>query len=255
MPASNARPGFGVKFLIGDGGVGAGVQASVEWGTTTAKIRIKWKVAGTVGNGKNITVVVSGSSYVYTTLSSTAISITVPTTATVAQVISNLYQQANFALYWDADFGASPGDGSGTITARTVTPTAGGTDGTEVFTELAEVVDVPGVGVSHRTDEVTHMSSPNGWAEHIGLGVKEQKSFSLAMNFVANDTAQVGLFQTYIASGAKRNYRIQFTDTNLTRVTFAAIITETDISHPRDSKADISVTVLPSGEPTYSLGA
>jgi hypothetical protein len=118
----------------------------------------------------------------------------------------------------------------------------------EVFDEIAEVVDVPGVGVTHRTDEVTHMSSPGGWAEHIGLGVKEGKQFSLAMNFVADDVDQIALYQTRVASGGKHNYQILFTDDDSTTLTFEAIISDVEMSHSRDSKADLTVQVLPSGQ-------
>jgi hypothetical protein len=117
----------------------------------------------------------------------------------------------------------------------------------EVFAELAEITDLPGFGTTHRTDEVTHMSSPNGWVEHIGLGIKEGKAFTLNLNFVADDVDQIALFQTRVESGGKHNYKIQFTDDDDTNVTFEAIISDTDIGHPRDAKADLSVTVLPSG--------
>lgn len=123
----------------------------------------------------------------------------------------------------------------------------------EQFTEIAEIVDVPGIGTTHRTDEVTHMSSPGGWAEHIGLGVKEGKAFTLALNFVADDEDQIALYQTRVESGGKHNYQIAFTDDDATTLTFEAIINDTDISHPRDAKADLSVQVLPSGG--YTWGA
>lgn len=120
-------------------------------------------------------------------------------------------------------------------------------DSPETFDPMAEITDVPGVGTTHRTDEVTHMSSPGGWAEYIGLGVKEGKSFTLALNFVADDADQILLYRTRLESGVKANYRIQFTDVSNTTLTFEAIITDSDIGHARDSKADLSITVQPSG--------
>lgn len=252
MALSRANPGFGVKFLIGDGGIGAGVQASVEWGTTTAKIRIKRRYSGTSGNGKNVTVVVSGASYINTAIDANQVSITAPTTATVAQVIAYLLTQPNFVDYWTADYGATPGDGTGVITARTVTATSGGTDGTEIFTEIGELVGVPGIGTTHRTDEVTHMSSPGGWAEYIGLGVKEGKTFTLPFNFVADDPQQIAIYRTRLESGVKANYRIQFTDVAATKLTFSAIANESDINHERDSRADASYSFQPSGPYSWS---
>lgn len=121
-------------------------------------------------------------------------------------------------------------------------------DSPETFTTEAEITDVPGFGVTHRTDEVTHMSSPEGWAEHIKLGIKEGKSFTLALNFVADSTTQIALYQTRAEGKAAHNYRIVFTDPKQTSVTFEGLIVDTDINHPRDAKADLSLQILPSGK-------
>jgi len=118
---------------------------------------------------------------------------------------------------------------------------------TETFAALAEVVNVPGFGVTHRTDEVTHMGSDGGWAEHIGLGIKEGKAFTLDMNFVADDTQHISLFDTRVEAGSRHNYQILFTDVGATTVTFSAIVQDVEISHERDSAADMSVTFLPTG--------
>lgn len=117
----------------------------------------------------------------------------------------------------------------------------------ETFPALMEIADLPGFGTSHRTDEVTHMGSPDGWVEHIALGIKEGKAFTLALNFVADNADQKKLFRQRVEDGTKWNYQIQFTDEEDTTVTFEAIINDVDISHPRDAKADINVSVLPSG--------
>lgn len=204
--ASSARLGFGTLLKVGDGGVGAGVKAFVEWGTTNAKIRIRWKVAGTAGNGKNITVAVSGASYVLTTLDSSAISITVPTTATVAQVIAYLYTNANFNLYWEADYGATPGDGSSTITARTVTPTASGTNGTEVFTSIAEVKSIGGFNLSLATPEVTHMESVDGVREYLA-GLKDAGDLTVGVNFLPTSATHTGLMAD-LKAGTIRNLKL-----------------------------------------------
>ena len=124
----------------------------------------------------------------------------------------------------------------------------------EVFAPMMEIVDVPGVGTTHRTDEVTHMGSPGGWVEHIGLGIKEGKPFTISGNFVADDADQIALYRTRVESGGKHNYQIQFTDEDLTTLTFEAIITDADIGHSRDSKADFAYNVLPSGPYAWSSG-
>jgi hypothetical protein len=120
-------------------------------------------------------------------------------------------------------------------------------DSPELFVTEAEITDVSGFGTTHRTDEVTHMSSPDGWVEHIKLGVKEGKAFNLSLNFVADSTSQRALYQTRVEGKDKHNYKIIFTDEDETYVIFEAIIADTDIAHPRDAKADLTIQVLPSG--------
>lgn len=242
MAISTATSGFGTLLKAGDGGVGAGVKAFVEWGTTTAKIRIRWKTAGTAGNGKNITVVVSGASYVYTTLDSTAISITVPTTATVAQVIANLYQQANFALYWEADFGATPGDGSGTITARTVTPTASGTDGTEVFTTIAEIKSLSGPNFQTAFAEVTHMESPDAVREFIPT-LTDPGEISFTANFLP-DNATHDAIRVDMLARTKRNFKMVMTDpATATTWSFSGYYSQLQLSTQIDAAGEVTIGI------------
>lgn len=260
MPVSRANPGFGVQFLMGDGGVGAGTQASRTIGLVNQQIVFFAKVAGTLGNNKTVTINIAGLNTAFAlSVTENAIVVTGATdggglsTTTVNELLYQLMQNDTFAEFWEATRGV--GDGTGVIVAAALGNLAGGTNGAEVFTEIAEITDLPGFGTTHRTDEVTHMSSPNGWVEHIGLGIKEGKAFTLAMNFVGDDADQIELFQTRVESGNRHNYRIQFTDDDLTQVTFAAIISDSDISHPRDAKADLAIQVLPSGGYTWGVGA
>lgn len=123
----------------------------------------------------------------------------------------------------------------------------GAGDSPETYTEVAEIVNIPGIGTTHRTSEVTHMSSPNGWAEHIGLGVKEGKAFSVDVNFVGDDSDQEDIYKTLVADGSLNNWRIHFTDIGKTMLTFGAIVTDTDINHERDSHAQATYSFLPSG--------
>lgn len=125
----------------------------------------------------------------------------------------------------------------------------GGSPGS--YIDVAEITGIPGVGTTVRTSEVTHMQSPGGWAEHIGTGVREGKSFTVPVNFIADDTSHVLLFQTR-SDGSRNEYRITFTDVGTTTLTFNAIVTESDISHERDSHATGSITFLPSGAFTWA---
>jgi hypothetical protein len=247
---SSAVAGIGTTLAVGDSGVGAGTAASVEWGTTTAKIRIKWNQAGTAGNGKNITVVVSGSSFVTTTLTSSAISITAPTTATVAQVIAYLYANETFQQYWDADYGATPGDGSGTITARTVTPTAGGTNGTEVFTAIAEVKSLSGPNLSAAVIDVTNMDSTNRTREFI-TSLIDPGELTFQINFLPGNVGQKGIFNDMVA-GTRRNYKITWSDAAGTTWTFAGLVTSFQPSSALEEALSASLTVKVTGLPLWS---
>lgn len=246
MAATVGTSGFGTLLKRGDGGVGAGTQANVEWGTTNAKIRIKWKVAGTAGNGKNITVVVSGGSFVTTAIDSTQVSITAPTTATVAQVISYLYLNSTFQTYYDADYGATPGDGSGTITARTITATSGGTDGTEVFTNVAEVTNISLNGRSLDLIDATHMESPNTHKEYIP-SLLDSGEVQFDVNFLPGTIAQYGL-ETDRAARTKRNFKLVWTNSaSPNTYSFSGYVTAFDATASIDDKLSGSCTIKITG--------
>ncbi|RTL07310.1 hypothetical protein EKK58_02025 [Candidatus Dependentiae bacterium] len=247
---SEAVAGIGTILAVGDSGAGAGTVAAVEWGTSNAKIRIKWREAGVVGNGKNITVAVSGSSYVKTTLSAAAISITVPTSATVAQVIAYLYADETFQTYWDADYGASPGDGSGTITARTVTATSGGADGAEVFTAIAEVRSLSGPNMSAAVIDVTNMESQNRTREFI-TSLIDPGELTFDLNFLPGNAGQQGLFDDMVA-GTRRNFKITWSDEDASTWTFAGLVTSFQPSSALEEALTASLTVKVTGLPVWA---
>lgn len=249
MTASVSNIGYGSILKVGDSGVGAGVKAFVEWGTTTAKIRIKWKTAGTAGNGKNITVVVSGASFVITTLDNTAISITVPTTATVAMVIAWLYQQTNFPLYWEADYGATPGDGTGTITARTVTPTASGAEGTEIFTAIAEVKNI---SISSTTGdiEVTHLGSDDATKEFIP-GLTDAGELSFSVNYLAANAGHLGLWNDQF-SRTTRNWKLVASNAAATTLSLRGYLKGLNLSVENEQAIQNQISVKLTSKPTWA---
>lgn len=120
------------------------------------------------------------------------------------------------------------------------------------FDVLAEVQGVPGIGSTQRTSEVTHMTSPGGFAEHIGLGIKDHKPITLPLNFVADDAEQIKLFRQRVGDTDPHNYQIAFTDESDTTLTISAIVTETSIDHEPSSHAQGSVTFLPTGDITWA---
>lgn len=122
----------------------------------------------------------------------------------------------------------------------------------EVFTALSDVVGIPSIGSAQRIVEATHMLSPEGWSEHIATGVKDGNSFTLPLNFVADEAAQISLYKTRATDGSVHNYRVSFTDAGDSTLTFPAIITNVEITHEIDSKADATITFQPVGEFVYA---
>lgn len=145
MEASSAH---GTQILISDGGANDGVKASLTKGTGDSKIVFQRKVHGTAGNGKTITIVESGNNTPLTVVVADA-SITVNletdgsgnSVSTVNDVIAALYADSTFQTYWDATNG--DGDGTGVLAAAAADVTAGGTNGTAVYTEIPGVFNGP----------------------------------------------------------------------------------------------------------------
>lgn len=235
-----AYSAYGTLLQRGDGGVGAGVKASLTWGATTASIRILAKTAGTFGNSMSVTVVVSGSSFVKTTLTSTVLSITCPTTATVAMVIAWLYQQTNFDTYWDADYNAV-GDGTGTITARTVLSLSGGTNGTEAFTTVDGVRSLSGPQLALDTIDVTHHTSASGYRQIIP-SFKSAGDVTFDLIYDPADAQHDGLL-TDFENRTRRNFQLIFPNTGTMTYSFAGYIGGGEISAPIDNALTLGMKI------------
>jgi predicted secreted protein len=242
MPASNAIVGNGTLLKVGDGGVGAGVRSFKTWGASNTSIRLLAKLAGTAGNGRSVTVASSGATFVKTSITATVISITVPTTATVAQVIAWLYQDATFSANWDADYNAV-GDGSGVCPAQTVTTTAGGTDGTEVFTTVSEISSLTLSGSTQNEVEVTHMESTGGYREKIPT-LKDPGNVDISFSYVPSNTVQKGLILDH-GNGTKRNFRIILPDGSIW--SFAAFVASFKFDANVDQKLGGSISLNVTG--------
>lgn len=242
---TTAFSGYGTLIKRGDGGVGAGVKSFVEWGTTTAKIRIKAKVAGTASNGKSITVAVAGASFVLTTLTENAISITAPTTATVGLVIAWLYQQPVFDQYWDADFGATAGDGTGVITAKTVTSTTGGTDGIEIFATISGVKNLSGPSFSTEEIDITNHTSASAYRERLP-SFKSGGEVSLDLLYNPDDAVHENLFVDF-ENRTLRNFQVVLSNTGSMQYGFASYVMGLEVQAPIDNALMVAVKLVVTG--------
>lgn len=118
----------------------------------------------------------------------------------------------------------------------------------EVFTEIADITNLSGPGLSRETLDVTSHGSPDGWMEFLG-GLKDPGEVSADINY------QPTLHDLLVADfddKAPRNYQIVFPDEDATTWAFPAILTGFEPEAPYDDKAAASLTFKVSGKPTIS---
>lgn len=250
MAATQGTSGFGTLLKRGDGGVGAGTAASLTKGTSNTQIVFSWGVAGTVGNGKTVVAVASGTSTpLSVTVSTTAISITLETdgggsaASTVNDVIAALYADATFQTYWDATDGA--GDGTGILAAFSSDVLASGAAGTEVFTTVAEITNISGPGIKMDLIDATHMESPDSFREYIP-SLLDGTEISFDLNYLPGDANQGGLRDDQLARDI-RNYQIVWTDAASSTDSFAGYVTDFTPSAKIDDKLSASATIKITG--------
>jgi len=121
----------------------------------------------------------------------------------------------------------------------------------EAFTALAEVVSIGGPSLSQEVVDVTHMSSTAGYRE-FKASVRDGGEVTLDVNFLPAATDHIALLQTDFEAGTVRNFEVVWTDTASTNWQFAGIVTGWNPNHPLDGKAECSITVKVTGQPTWS---
>jgi len=249
-----ATSGSGVIFKMGDGGVGAGVQASRTIGTSNQQIVLKSKAAGTAGNSKTCSIVVSGNNTAYSqSVTASNVTITSATdgsgnaTTTVLQAIANLFLDATFAANWQATVGS--GNGSGVLVAGASASLSGGTNGTEVFTAVAEVKSITGPNMSSSVIDVTNMDSANNTREFISSWI-DPGELSFACNFLPANVTQQGL-ATLMQNRTRRNMQLVWSDTAATVCSMAGLVTGFGITNQLDAALEANITIKLTGFPTW----
>lgn len=115
--------------------------------------------------------------------------------------------------------------------------------GPEVFTDVAEVVDITPPEQMVGTTDATHMQSPNGNKEYIAT-LGDQGPADITVNYVPGGAAETALLAA-LAARAPKNYRITFPSTNTW--TFGAIMTS---FKPGQLTPDGKMTATASFQPT-----
>lgn len=122
----------------------------------------------------------------------------------------------------------------------------------EVFTTLAEVVNITGPGMSRELPDATHMQSPGGWREFIG-GLKDAGEITIEANHLPNNATQnasQGVL-SFFASGATKNWKIVFPVSPAVEWEFASVVSAFEPDFPVDDKMMLSVTLKVSGQPQF----
>ena len=123
--------------------------------------------------------------------------------------------------------------------------------GTEVFTTIAEVLDISGPGLSLGTEDVTSHSSTGGWKEKVPT-LLDAGQVSFDVNFVPTGATQsysAGLVKDMV-NKTKRNFQIIFPDSTTTTWSFSAYVVGFEPSAPVEGKLGASVTLEITGQPT-----
>jgi predicted secreted protein len=115
----------------------------------------------------------------------------------------------------------------------------------EVFTTVAEVLNIDGPGLTMETIDVTNHDSASAHREHIA-SLKDGGEVTFSINYLpANAThanTGTGLLATYVNRTA-RNWKIVWTDSGTTEQPFTGFITNFQPHGPIDAQLTADITI------------
>lgn len=118
----------------------------------------------------------------------------------------------------------------------------------EVYSSIPEITSISGPGGSATEIDVTDMSST---AKEFRLGLQDEGSISLTINYIPANTVHAGL-RTDRANSTLRNFRILFTDSPQTQWDFAGYVNGFTVDNGVDAVTTATVTIRVSGSITES---
>ncbi len=124
--------------------------------------------------------------------------------------------------------------------------------GSEVFTTIAELMDIPGPQMTRTIIDVTSQSAV-GWREKIA-GLKDPGSLALDMNFVPTDATQsysAGLIKDFV-NGTRRNFQLVFPNGASTTWTLPAIVKSIAPDAPVDGRLALKCELELCSAPTLA---
>jgi hypothetical protein len=246
----------GAKCVLSRGNLDSGttaVRASRTMGAGAAGLILYWGTAGTVGNSKTCSIVVSGTNTALSvTVTTSAVTINSATngggtaTSTPNDIITALYADAVFLANWDA---RPVGAGTSAVSAAGSSSLSGGVDG-ETFTAIAEVKGVRGPSLSGGVVDVTSFDSA-GVREFIST-LRDGGTLSFSANYIPNGAGtghQLLIADTQL--GRAVNFELQFSNSITTVMSFAGIVTGAEISAELEQAVSVNVTIKVTGWPTW----
>lgn len=124
--------------------------------------------------------------------------------------------------------------------------------GSEVFTEVAELLSLSGPNTSVGVVDATHTSSPDSHREFIA-GIADGGTIQASFNWKPSDTNGQAAVWTRLQARTKGNWKITWANTDASTLAFAGIITDHSIDTPLDATAKMNLTIKVSGKPVFTL--
>lgn len=125
----------------------------------------------------------------------------------------------------------------------------------EVFTKIAELIEITPPSMTKDQVEATHTDSANGFREYIP-GLKDGGEFTAVFNFLPNNATQDntagGLLNDFLSVDTVGNWRITFPGSPVMTWTFAGTVTGYEPVTPIDDRMTLQVTWRVSGPPTIA---
>lgn len=247
MTASEATSGFGCLLQRGDGGVNDdAVQASRTISTSNQQVIFYAKTPGVAGNSKTVAILVSGVSTSFSlSVSETAIVVTSATdgsslaTTTVNELLYQLMQNDTFAEHWEATRGA--GNGTGVLAAATAAALTSGADATQEFVTVSEVKSLSGPTTQSQVIDVTHMESDDNTREFLPTLI-DPGEMSFVVNLKPGSVGHKAL-RSDQKTRVRRDWRLQFTDADLTTWEFSGYVTQFGVTAEIESALEANCTI------------
>ena len=118
----------------------------------------------------------------------------------------------------------------------------------EVFSTIAQVVSITGLGSGGRPEiDVTNLGST---AREFLLGLNDNGTATAELVFDPDDTQHTALEQTDLGADTARNYRVTLTNSPATTYTFAALVQRFEHSWAIDDALRATVDFRLTAKPT-----